>query len=316
MQTIKIAFCGQWDNKVIQDEFVKLLSGRVKLEISDRPDFLVCGCFNNDFLKYGERPIRIYYYTENVFPDFNLFDYAIGFHNLKYGDRHLSIPYYLNYDFEKLRGHDNSGLPDSLAQRKFCNFIYRNTRLGIGSKWRIEFAKKLMQYKPIDCPGKSLNNMKNAIEPRKGDWNRGKQEFIKGYKFTIAFENSKSDGYTTEKMIDPLLSHSIPIYWGNEQAGTVFNPAAFINANDYPDLDTLVARIIEMDNDNEQYMKMLRAKPVIDDSLFGFDKERALADFMMDIFQTGKKYVNRGIGWAPFYRVLRHPFKAIFTHAH
>ena len=32
---------------------------------------------------------------------------------------------------------------------------------------------------------------------------------------TIAFENSSFPGYTTEKIFEPMLEGSIPIYWGN-----------------------------------------------------------------------------------------------------
>ena len=46
-----------------------------------------------------------------------------------------------------------------------------------------------------------------------------KMDFIKDYKFVISFENSSNPGYTTEKLIEPMLVNSIPIYWGNTEVG-------------------------------------------------------------------------------------------------
>src|SRR5207249_8371440 len=49
----------------------------------------------------------------------------------------------------------------------------------------------------------------------KGDMWQRKRAFISQYKFTIAFENSSYPGYHTEKILDPMMVDSLPIYWGN-----------------------------------------------------------------------------------------------------
>ncbi len=36
---------------------------------------------------------------------------------------------------------------------------------------------------------------------------------IANYKFVITFENSARPSYVTEKIVNPKLAHSIPIYW-------------------------------------------------------------------------------------------------------
>jgi len=95
------------------------------------------------------------------------------------------------------------------------------------------------------------------------NWTQSKVDFISNYKFTIAFENSSYIGYTTEKMLNPLSAASVPIYWGNPEVEEDFNPNAFINANGYEDrLDELVKKVIELDNDDEAYLKMLHADPM------------------------------------------------------
>ena len=38
-------------------------------------------------------------------------------------------------------------------------------------------------------------------------------------------------GYTTEKIFEPMIAQSIPIYWGNPRIGEDFNEKSFINCN-------------------------------------------------------------------------------------
>ena len=39
--------------------------------------------------------VKIYFTGENDVPDFNLADYALGFHYIDFGDRYLRFPLYL-----------------------------------------------------------------------------------------------------------------------------------------------------------------------------------------------------------------------------
>ncbi|MCV4776722.1 glycosyltransferase family 10, partial [Escherichia coli] len=70
-------------------------------------------------------------------------------------------------------------------------------------------------------------------------------------RFNIAFENQISPGYVTEKLINPLLAGSVPIYWGAPEAVGDFNAAAFVNANEFASLDDLVRHVIAIDDDPE-----------------------------------------------------------------
>jgi hypothetical protein len=63
-------------------------------------------------------------------------------------------------------------------------------------------------------------------------WER-KRSFLRQYKFTVAIENYSQRGYNTEKITDPLLAGSVPIYWGNPEISRHINPDCFINAHDY-----------------------------------------------------------------------------------
>jgi len=75
----------------------------------------------------------------------------------------------------------------------------------------------------------------------------GKIEFLKRYKFNIAFENASLPGYTTEKIVEPMAARCLPIYWGNPLIEREFNPKSFLNYFDFRDDDALIEKIIEFD---------------------------------------------------------------------
>jgi len=82
--------------------------------------------------------------------------------------------------------------------------------------------------------------------------------FIRDYKFTLAFENSASAGYTTEKLVEPMLAGSIPIYWGNPEVARDFNPRSFIDVARFPSFAGAIDHILAVDADDELYLRYLR----------------------------------------------------------
>ena len=127
--------------------------------------------------------------------------------------------------------------------------------------------RKLLQYKHIDCPGRVLHNIDiPELNPRRSkDWHISKARVISRYKFIIAFENSNTDGYITEKLVDGFLNNVVPIYWGSEGNTAPFPKEAMICANDYPDMETLIERIREVDEDEQLYCSILQANPLYDE---------------------------------------------------
>ena len=59
-----------------------------------------------------------------------------------------------------------------------------------------------------------------------------KRAFLADHRFTIAFENESHSGYTTEKVVEPMLVNSIPIYWGDPLIGRDFDTRSFLSAHD------------------------------------------------------------------------------------
>ena len=76
---------------------------------------------------------------------------------------------------------------------------------------RVEYLKGLMEHLDIDSYGRIFNNRKlSSTDHGKST----KEALLSNYKFTIAFENSVSKDYVTEKFFQPLAFGSVPIYLG------------------------------------------------------------------------------------------------------
>lgn len=289
-KTIKINFCSFLEDFNIYDNFLlDILKQRYNIEFSEEPDFLFYSIFGGDFKGY-KNCVKIFYTEENFTPVFNDCDYAIAFDYIDFGERYMRLPIDAEHLTPEIQNRQN--LSNDLAKRKFCNFIYSNPDSGEGSLIRIDFCKKLQQYKHVDCPGKILNNMKSdLIERYDENWKHGKIKFVSNYKFTIAFENSSSPGYTTEKLLQPFWGNSIPIYWGNPEVTKDFNPKAFINCNDYKDFDEVIEKIKELDNNDELYMQMLKEPPMKSD--YKFNQKELLENFLYNIIEKGNKPFNK-----------------------
>ncbi len=287
MKTYLIGFCDMGrDFDEYDNIFVNALKkAEISYELSEKPEVLFYSVFGNRHNLYRDC-IKVFFIGEPIAPDFNECDYAIGFDKMVFGDRYLRRPLWFP---------DRCNIPqmdisdEEALNRKFCNFVYSNDKDGNAVELRTKFAKLLMEYKHVDCPGRVLNNMTSDLLAREDrDWVRSKVDFLKGYKFTISFENSKYNGYTTEKMLNPLSARSIPIYWGNPKVEEDFNPDAFVNANGYEDrLEEIVKKIIELDNDDDAYLRMLHANPMKSDYDPKEDRDK-FDRFIVDIV-TGDK---------------------------
>ncbi|MCM8570509.1 glycosyltransferase family 10 [Gramella jeungdoensis] len=271
-----------------ENPFIKLLSKKFEIIFDDQnPDFLIYSCYGLDFLKYD--CVRIFYTGENLRPDFNLCDYAIGFDYLDFGDRYLRFPNFALFEgqFNKLIDNDRH-VPE---KKYFCNFIYSNNK---ANPIRDRFYFMLNEYKPITSPGKHLNNSNIDIGKRNDPaWMFSKLDFQSQCKFTIAFENSSSPGYTTEKLMHAFLANSIPIYWGDPLVEKDFNSRAFINCHRYNSLEEVVQRIKELDKNNEKYSAMLNEKPFAQDQIPENLSKQKVIEFLEMIFNQNLREAIR-----------------------
>ena len=59
----------------------------------------------------------------------------------------------------------------------------------------------------------------------------------------------------------------MPIYWGNPDIASEFNPDSFINCHDFASFEEAVEFIRKVDQDDELYLKMAKAPIVREDSV-------------------------------------------------
>lgn len=245
---IKIQFTDFWDVFDVNDNFIMdALKKNFDVEISDNPDFVFCSIFGRKHLKYD--CAKIYYTGENIAPDFNLVDYAMGFPEIDFYDRYLRLPHYVLYPRAcELAAKKPSMTDDFYLNRKFCNYVISNA---VSADERGIMINKLNEYKLVDSGGRYNNNVGGPV--------KDKLEFAKGYKFSLAFENSGSRGYTTEKIMEAFASETVPIYWGNPDIAKEFNPKAFINCHDFASFDEALEFVKKVDADDELYLQMVKA---------------------------------------------------------
>lgn len=243
---IKIDFSDFWGGfDKTNNYFYNLLKEEFDVIITDNPDYLFLSVFGNKHLQYKCK--KIFYTGENVAPPLHYCDYSFSFDYLD-DNRNYRLPHYLLYDgyYELQRP---KIIDESLANRKFCNFIVSNG----ACQERNQFYNELSKYKKVDSGGRFANNIGYAVD--------NKVKFQSEYKFSIAFENNayrpQFPGYTTEKIMEPMTVNSVPIYWGNPEIGKEFNTKSFINLYDFDSVDDVIDYVIELDKNNEKYLNLL-----------------------------------------------------------
>jgi hypothetical protein len=220
--------------------FTNLLSSKYTIEISDDPEILFCSCYSAQRFRYN--CIKIFYTGENQRPDFRESDFAMTFDFCE-DPRHYRLPLYALYIEQAEQQRKEGRVFNAFSGRetilqtlcryrtedearaawrnktKFCCILNSNP----SAKFRLRLVDKLSQYKIVDSGGSHNNNIGYRVNRVKD-----KLDFIKDYRFVFAMENSSSDGYVTEKVVEPFFVDSIPLYWGSPSIGLDFNTSAFI----------------------------------------------------------------------------------------
>ena len=71
-------------------------------------------------------------------------------------------------------------------------------------------------------------------------------------------ENSRVEGYCTEKITDAFAAGCVPIYWGDPRVHDEFNENSFIDVSRFHSIDEAVEYILEVDKNDDLYMSMLQ----------------------------------------------------------
>ena len=285
MKRIKIDFVDFWPDFVKTDNyFYNILKKYYRVEISDHPDYVFCSYFSQKHFKYLNC-VKILYLGENVVPDFNLYDYALGFHDIKFEDRYLRLPHYALYDKDiepALKKHTHSD-EYYLARKKFCNRVVSNPD---ASGEREAMFNALNAFMKVDSGGRYGNNVGGPV--------KDKLAFERNYRFTLAYENSSTPGYVTEKILQAYAGETVPIYWGDPGIENEFNPASFINCMKYGSVAEAVEAVKAVWEDDEKYLAMMKAPMVLPGSIGDRCLKEDYADaFLRNIFDQDLKSAKR-----------------------
>lgn len=288
---LKIKYVDFWENFDPQNNSFQEIIEKMgyKIELSDNPDYLFSSVFGHENLdKKYDNCVKIFFTGENICPDFNLYDYGIGFDYLDFGDRYLRYPLYYVYPKKLWESFVSKHISpqEKLAKKSgFCSFVYSN---GNADPIRERFFQELSKYKKVNSGGRYLNNIGLS------EGVKDKIEFESQHKFSIAFENSSHPGYTTEKLIQSFAAGTIPIYWGDPRVKEVFDPESFIFVNDYRSLNAVVDKIKEIDRNDELYLKYLGTPALLDPEKFDKEKQKKLLkEFLFNIFRQEKEKAFR-----------------------
>ncbi|MGL2333811.1 glycosyltransferase family 10 domain-containing protein, partial [Helicobacter pylori] len=271
---------------------------------------------------------RVFYTGENEVPNFNLFDYAIGFDELDFNNRYLRMPLYYAYlHYKALLVNDTTSpyklQPDSLytlkkpthhfkenhpnlcavvnnesdpLKRGFASFVASNPNAPI----RNAFYDALNSIEPVTGGGSVKNTLGYNV--------KNKNEFLSQYKFNLCFENTQGYGYVTEKIIDAYFSHTIPIYWGSPSVAKDFNPKSFVNVCDFKNFDEAIDYVRYLHTHPNAYLDMLYENPLneIDGKAYFYQNLsfKKILDFFKTILENDTIYHNNPF---IFYRDLHEP---------
>jgi hypothetical protein len=251
------------------------------VEISEKPDFVICSNRGKPFEYMQYDCVRIMFMGENLSPDFTVFDYCIGFDFLEFGDRYFRLPFGSYFDDAKL------WIPEKLTYDKakeilekkqyFCNFIYGHPS---SHQMRESLFETLSSYKEVVSPGSYLNNVGGG--KTRCSWQE-KHDYLRLSKFTIAGDSIRYPGFVTEKIVDPFRYHSIPVYSGSTRIDEDFDQNSFIWCKSKDDLNDVLEQVKYLDTHDDEYIHMLMQCPLYDENYL-VQKYDALEKFLVNIF--------------------------------
>ena len=296
-KTYNILFTDMWDDFNPHYNFFLLLLNQVSgvnvvghsLETIDSvtPDIIIYGPFGESYRLFPNVP-KVHFTGENSDPiiDSNT-KLNLGFSLLERSDdSYLRIPLWLleidwfGADPTKIVNPKplpidrvRRAFPEEMSthQNRFCAFVVSNPMNPI----RNESFSWLNHYKQVDSAGRLFNNIGDEIFAGRGGGGGElkKHEFLKKYKFSLCFENSSAEGYTTEKLMHAKAAGTIPIYWGDPKVARDFNDRAFINAQNIRNAEDLISLVRDVDQNREKYEAMYN-EPLLDEYRFELARRR------------------------------------------
>ena len=102
-----------------------------------------------------------------------------------------------------------------------------------GHRVRLEYAEKLKGR--LDLYGGACGSPKVTSE----EYILDKSDGLAPYMFSVAMENCRVSLYYTEKLTDCFVTGTVPIYWGSDDIGEIFDEKGIIKLDDDFDISAL-----------------------------------------------------------------------------
>ena len=102
---------------------------------------------------------------------------------------------------------------------------------------------------------------KAKVKPAVGYWINNSNE--SPFRFELAMDSKKMDGYVSEKILNAFLSGTVPIYYGTADVFKMFNKDAFIYY-DIEDPQPALDRILYLETNRTAYSEVL-SQPILAD---------------------------------------------------
>ena len=120
---------------------------------------------------------------------------------------------------------------------------------------RYFFLEELMSHIKIDSYGNCLHNMDRASDRYQENWTNSAKEVLSRYRLAIAYENTISPEYITEKAFLALSVGAIPVYKGPPEIYShIPDRHNIINIDDYASPAELAKYLQRVLDDDELYL--------------------------------------------------------------
>ena len=116
-------------------------------------------------------------------------------------------------------------LPFRPEKSKLMSIMVSHKTYTPGHQYRHIIARHILKYNwPIDIWGNGVENYKREYPNNKNIMGgfKSMEDMCKNYLFTIAIENTSHDHYFTEKIVNPFINNTIPLYWGCKRVEEYF----------------------------------------------------------------------------------------------
>jgi len=265
---------------------------------------IILNLFNNySIIEYIDENTDICIYTYDDDVEFNINNcinvFINGEKEIKYENSDIAIIttkdfiYTNNIYFPQIfsslweRRHNYKNILNN-TKEKFCAYMY-----SYDLEYRVNIYNFICNYKKVDSLGKSCND---NFEGDRNIYNENETyndlaviKYSK-YKFVLALENGIVDGYITEKLLNPLLAGSIPIYAGPNDAFEIINKKRVIYIYDFTDYYDLLDYITKVDNDDTLYNSII-SEPIFVGNIHLDNYENYLQDKIMKAFGLKNKNI-------------------------